>query len=92
MDTCNRRNLGNVLIEHQLQTLGHWQRKEDSSIKIYALYTTNRGKNHRGRPRHIYVKLTQETTSLSIQKMKEKAMDHSEWRHVVKRIDPIAPG
>ena len=92
LDTRNRRNLADLLIERQLRTLGHWLRKEDSSVKKYALYTTNRRKNRRERPRHTYVKLTQETTGLSIQEMKVKAMDCSEWRHVVGRVDPQAPG
>ena len=45
LDTCNRRNLADLLRECQLRTLGHWVRKEDSSIKKYTLNTTNRGKN-----------------------------------------------
>ena len=44
LDTWNRRNLADLLIECQLQTLGHGLRKEDSSIKKCTLYTTNRGK------------------------------------------------
>ena len=59
LDTCNRRNLVDLLIERRLQTLGHWLRKEHSSFKKYALYTTDRGKNRRGSPRRTYVKLTQ---------------------------------
>ena len=78
LDTCNRRNPADLPIECQLRTLGHWLRKEDSSIKTYALYTSNREKNRRGRPRHTYVKLTQQTTVLSIQELKVKAMDRSE--------------
>ena len=53
------------------------------SLAEYALYTTNRRKNYRRRPRHTYVKLTHQATRLSIEEMKEKVMDHSEWRHVV---------
>ena len=60
LDTCNRRKLADLLIERQLRTLGHWLRKEVSSIKKHPLYTTNRGQNRRGRPRHVYVKLTQQ--------------------------------
>ena len=45
LDTCNRRNVADLLIERQLRTLDHWLRNEDSSVKKYALYTTNRGKN-----------------------------------------------
>ena len=43
LDTCKRKNLADLLIERQLQTLSHWLRKDDSSVKKYALYT---GKNH----------------------------------------------
>ena len=45
LDTCNRRNVADLLIERQLRTLDRWLRNEDSSIKKYALYTTNRGKS-----------------------------------------------
>ena len=58
LDTYNRKSLADLVIEHQLQTLGHWLKKEDSSIKKFAFYTTNRERYHRGRPRHTYVKLT----------------------------------
>ena len=86
--TSNRRNLADLLIERQLRTLGLWLRKKDLSIKTYALYTTNRRQNRRRRPRHTYAKLTQQTTGLSIEEMKLKAMGGSEWRHVVGRVDP----
>lgn len=66
-------------------------RKEDSSIKKYALYTTNRRKNHRGKARHTCVQLTQQKTGFSIDEMKVKAMNGSDWRHVVGTVDPQAP-
>ena len=55
LDIYDRGNLADLLIEHQLRTLGHWLRKEDLPIKKYVLYTTNRGKNCKGRPRHTYI-------------------------------------
>ena len=63
LDICNRRNLADILINRQLRTLGHWLRKEDSSIKKYALYTTDRGKNRRRRPewRHVVRKVDPQT-------------------------------
>lgn len=70
LDTCNKINLGDLLIERQLHPLGHWLTKEDSSIKMYTLCTIKRGKNCRGRPRDANVKLTQQATGLLINERK----------------------
>ena len=92
LEICNRRNLADEVTKQQLRTLGHWLRKQGSTISKYALFNTNKGKNRRGRPRHTYVKLIQQTTGLTLDEMKERAMDRIEWRRVVGRFDLQAPG
>ena len=82
LEISNRRDLADVVTKQQLRTLGHWLRKQGSTISKYALFNSNKDKNRRGRPRHTYVKLIQQTTGLTLDEMKERAMDRIERRRI----------
>ena len=63
LNVTQRKNLSETLLIKKLRVLGHWLRRpNDATIKMYALYTTNQGKNRRGRPPATYVKSMQKVT------------------------------
>ena len=92
LEIVGRKNLADLVAQRQMRTLGHWLRKENSTISKYALYTTNKGKNRRGRSRTIFTKVAEKLTGMPTEEIRLKAMDRIEWRRVVGRIDLQAPG
>ena len=94
LNVTQRKNLSDTLLVKQLRVLGHWLRRpDDATIKMYALYTTNQGKNRRGRPRATYVKSMQKVTGMDNETLMQLAEDREEWRRfVVGRFDPQSAG
>ena len=94
LNVTQRKNLSDTLLVKQLRVLGHWLRRpDDATIKMYALYTTNQGKNGRGRPRATYVKSMQKVTGMDNETLMQLAEDREEWRRfVVGRFDPQSAG
>ena len=46
LNVTQRKNVSETLLIKQLRVLWHWfRRPDDVTIKMYALYTTNQGKN-----------------------------------------------
>jgi len=90
LNVTQRKNLFDIFLQKQLRALGHWLRRPiDTTIRRYALYTTNQGKNRRGRPRNTYVNSMQKLTQMNNEALIQLAEDREEWRRfVVDRFDP----
>ena len=82
-----------MLLSKQLRVLEHWLRRPpETTIKKYALYTTNQGRNRRGRPRATYVKLMEKVTGMDNHALIQLAENREEWqRFVIGRIDTQTP-
>ena len=68
----------------QRKQLGSWLRRPpETAIKKYALYTTNKGRNRRGRPRVTYVKSKQKVAGMNNHALIQLAENQEEWRRFV---------
>ena len=66
LNVTQRKDLSKILLSEQPGVLGHWLRRPpETTIKKYALYTTNQGRNRRGRPRAAYLKLMETLTGMN---------------------------
>ena len=62
LNITQRKHLSEILLSKQLRVLGHWHRRPpETTIKKYSLYTTNQGRNRRGRRRATYVKIMEKS-------------------------------
>ena len=67
-------------------------RPAETTIKKYDLYTTNQGRNRRGRPRATYVKLMEKVTGMDNHALIQLAKNWEKWRRfVVGRTDTPSP-
>ena len=80
LNVTQRKKLSEALLIKQLRVLGHWLRRPDyATIRMYVLYTTNQGKNRRGRPCATYVKSMQKVIGMGNETLMQLAEDREEW-------------
>ena len=64
--------------------LGLWLKTPpETTVKKYVLYTTNQGKNRRGRPLATYVKLMEKVTGMNNHALIQLAENREERRRFV---------
>ena len=93
-NVTQREQISKILLSKQLRVLGHLLRRpNETTIMKYALYTKNQGKNRRGRPCAIYVKLMEKVKGMDNHALTKLCKNRKECRRfVVWRIDTQTPG
>ena len=87
-----RKRLSEMLLLKQLKVLGHWLRRPtETTIKKYALYTTNQGRNRTGGPRATYVKSVQKVTGMDNHVLFQLVENWEEWQRFVARKIEMKP-
>ena len=88
-----RKHLLEILLSKQLQIPGQWfKRPPRTTIEKSVLYTTNQGRNRKGRPHATYVKLMEKVIGMDNHALIQLAANREEWqRFVVRRFDTQTP-
>ena len=76
--SVNRGPFIDTVIRRQLRTLGHWIRRgQDTLVGRLALFVPGNGRNRRGRPRLTYTKHVEAITGMTIEELREVALDRT---------------